>query len=114
MVQMGRQIDGWKDFIQALVTRFSTGAFEDPVGLLTKLQQTSNVQDYQDQCETLANQTDGLTESFMVSYFVAGLKEEVRLGVQMFKPTSLPAATNLARLQEEKNKATIETPRIET
>lgn len=41
----------------------------------------------------------------MVSCFVAGLKEEVQLGVQMFRPISLAAATSLARLQEEKNMA---------
>lgn len=42
----------------------------------------------------------------MTSCFVAGLKDDVRLGVPMFRPTSLSAATNLARLQEEKNQVT--------
>lgn len=41
----------------------------------------------------------------MVSCFVAGLKKEVQLGVQMFRPISLAAATSLTRLQEEKNMA---------
>lgn len=34
---------------------------------------------------------------------VPGLKEEVWLGVQMFRPSSLSATTSFARLQEEKN-----------
>lgn len=47
----------------------------------------------------------------MVRCFVAGLKEEIQLGVQMFRPISLTAGTNLARLQEEKNLASRKSPR---
>lgn len=46
----------------------------------------------------------------MVSRFVAGLKKEVRLGVQMFRPTSLSAATSLARVREEKKSSFQEDP----
>lgn len=42
----------------------------------------------------------------MVSCFIARLKEEIGLRVQMFRPTSLIAAASLAWLQEEKNMAT--------
>lgn len=38
----------------------------------------------------------------MISCFVGELKEDIRLDVQMFKPTSLSAAIGLAWLQEEK------------
>lgn len=79
---------------------------EDPTRMLAKLQQTGSIQEYQEQFKKLANRTEGLNEAFMVSCFIAGLKEDVRLGVQMFKPSSLFAATSLARLQEEKNLAT--------
>lgn len=79
--------------------------FEDPTGLLAKLRQTTNIRDYQEQFEGSANRTEGLSESFTVSCFVAGRKEEIRLGVQMFRPKSLMATTSLARLQEEKGLA---------
>ena len=36
----------------------------------------------------------------MISYFISGLMEEIRLTVQMFQPLNLPAAFGLARLQE--------------
>lgn len=49
----------------------------------------------------------------MASCFVADLKEEIRLGFQVFKPTSLSAATNLARLQEEKSIATKRLQRLQ-
>lgn len=96
-------LDGWEDFTQVLNTRFGPSGFEDRAGFLTKLRQSTTIQEYQEQFKGLANRTKGLSESFMVSCFVAELKEEVWLGVQMFRPSSLSAATNLASLQEEKN-----------
>ena len=51
--------------------------------------------------------------SFMVSYFIGGLKEEIRLSVQMLRPCSLPDAIGLARMQEEKVNARRRAPRFE-
>lgn len=56
---------------------------------------------YQSQFEELANRTEGLNVSFMISCFVGGLKEEIRLSVQMLKPTTLTDAIGLACMQEE-------------
>lgn len=68
-------IDGWKDFTQALTNRFGPSGFDDPMGLLTKLRQTSNVQDYQKQFENLANQTEGLTKHSWSVVSLRGLKK---------------------------------------
>lgn len=38
----------------------------------------------------------------MVSCFVASLKEEIQLGIQMFRPTSMIVVTSLGRLEEKK------------
>lgn len=104
-VEHSGAIDGWHDFTQSPNARFSPSGYDDPTGLLAKLKQSSSVQDYQEQFENLANRTEGLTKSFMVSYFIVGPKEEIRLGVQMFWPNSLSTTTSLARLQK-KNLAT--------
>lgn len=69
-----------------------------PLVFLQSFDRLTNVLDYQEQFKNLPNRT-GLSESFMVSCFIVGLEEEVRLGVQMFQPTSLFIATSLARLQ---------------
>lgn len=69
--------DGWNEFVQSLIARFGPSAFQYPTCLLAKLRQTANVRDYQEQFESLTNRTEGLTESFMISCFVAGLKEEI-------------------------------------
>lgn len=60
-VEHSGTIDGWQVFTQVLNARFSIEASENTVGLLKKLLQTSNAQDYQDQSEKLANETEGLT-----------------------------------------------------
>lgn len=60
------------------------------------------MEQYQSQLEVLANRIEGLTESFMASYFLGGLKEDIRLIVKIFKPSNLSEAFGLARIQEEK------------
>lgn len=79
-------IDGWKDFIQALNTRFGSSGFEDPTGPLAKLWQTTTVQEYQEQFEGLANRTEGLSKDFMVNCFVAGLKKRYDWGSRCSDP----------------------------
>lgn len=83
---------------------FGSNEYDDLVKSLTKLQQSSIVEDYQTRFESLANSTMGLTEPFMVSCFLNGLKEDIRLSVKMFKPSTLVVAFGLARIQEEKVK----------
>ena len=60
---------------------FSPTEYEDPTAALTKLRQISSVQEYQAEFQALANRTSGLNEAFMISYFVGGLKEDIRLDV---------------------------------
>jgi len=76
------------------------------------------VEDYQYQFEVLSNKIPGLTEGFKVSSFISGLKEEVRIMVTVLKPSNLPAAFGLARLQEEevwrRNRSTRAPPWVPT
>lgn len=77
-------IVGWNNFAQALNARFGPSGYDDPTCLLAKLRQSSTVQECQNQFENLANRIEGLNEQFMISRFIASLKEEIWLGVQMF------------------------------
>jgi len=67
---------GWKDFVSALKTRFAPSAFDDPIGIFTKLKQTSTVEDFQTQFEILSNRIQGLSEEFKVSTFLSGLRKD--------------------------------------
>ncbi|KAK9180900.1 hypothetical protein WN944_024036 [Citrus x changshan-huyou] len=91
----------WAQFKRALVTRFGTFEDGDAVGSITKLRQTGTVIEYQRQFERLADRTRNLPESFFISCFLSGLREDIKIGVQMLKPASLLQTFELARFQEE-------------
>lgn len=91
----------WDEFLIALKVRFGPSAYEDPVGAFTKLRQTHSVEEYQTKFEILSNKITGLNEEFRISTFLSGLRDDLRVVVAMFKPTTLSAAFGLARLQEE-------------
>lgn len=83
----------WKDFEYGLKVRFGPDVYDDATGELTKLCQTSTVKCYQEKFKELANRTH------------AGLKEEIKARVQMFRPITISQAIGLARLQEETTEA---------
>jgi len=95
-------ISTWQNFLHSLEIRFAPSHYEDPRGALFKLCQTSTVQEYQNQFESLANRIVGLPPPFYLSCFISGLKPEIRREVQAFQPISLSQAVSLAKLQEEK------------
>ena len=88
--------------LQALESRFAPSFYDDPQGALFKLQQTDTVSEYLTEFERLANRTLGLPPSCLLSCFISGLIPELRREVQALRPLSLPHATELARLQEDK------------
>lgn len=97
------QLLSWQMFLQALELRFAPSQYEDPKGSLCKLCQTTSVKEYQAEFEALANRIVGLPSHFYLSYFISGLKPEIRREVQAFQPISLSHAISLAKIQEEKH-----------
>ena len=41
-------------------------------------------------------------ENALIGSYIGGLEDEIRTEVKLFRPTSLPHAISLARLQEDK------------
>ncbi|GKD79058.1 hypothetical protein Tco_1341679 [Tanacetum coccineum] len=78
------------------------GLMVDPVVELKNLKQTTTVEVYQDSFEELLNKVE-LNESYVVSLFIGGLKEDIAYAVRMFKPTSLSHFFCLFKLQEANN-----------
>ncbi|GJX58361.1 retrotransposon-related protein [Tanacetum coccineum] len=93
----------WELYEQEALKRFGA-VFEDPMVDLKNLKQTSTVQVYQDQFESLLNKLE-LLESYAVSLFVGGLKDEISMPIRMFKLTTLADAFSMARMQEATNNA---------
>jgi len=95
-------INSWHDFLLTLETRFAPSYYDDPRGALFKLTQTGTVNHYLHEFECIANRVVGLPHPFLLSCFVSGLSPEIRREVQAFQPLSLPHATALAKIQEDK------------
>ncbi|KAJ8639883.1 hypothetical protein MRB53_016577 [Persea americana] len=91
----------WEDFVAAMDSRFGPPRSEDYAGKLSKLRQTSTVIQYQQEFQRLSNRVRGLSEAYLISLYLSGLRDEIRIGVHKMNPSSLPDAFSLARLQEE-------------
>lgn len=84
-----------------MLLRFRTHRYDDPMESMMKLRQTTIVEEYKCQFEALANRLKGLDESYKLSCFLSGLKDEVRVMVRMLNLNSIHLAYGLARMQEE-------------
>ena len=73
-LQKNTKIQSWSSFLESLQVRFGPSKLEDYQGQLTKLMQTGSVMAYREAFESLSNKVDGLSESFLVSCFIFGLK----------------------------------------
>jgi hypothetical protein len=94
-------ISSWTDFTRAIQIRFGRGPYDDPMETLSKLCQVGSLEDYKNQFDILALKVHRLPDEHKLSCFLGGLKDEIRLPVQMFNPKSLVDAYSLARIQEE-------------
>jgi len=89
----------WEEYKVAIVSRFGTGPFDDPLAELMKLKQTRSVALYQEKFHMLLNRVD-MSISQAVSCFLSGLSEKIQCVVRMFRPARLHEAYCLAKLQE--------------
>nr|XP_023903579.1 uncharacterized protein LOC112015403 [Quercus suber] len=94
-------IGTWEALVQAMLIRFGSTAYDDPMEALTRLRQTTTVASYKGEFEALANRIKGLSPQHKLRCFLSALKDEVRLPVRMLNPPSLIAAFGLAKIQEE-------------
>lgn len=88
-MKRNRLLGSWQEFQDSLVLRFRPSKFEDYQGKLAKLTQKTLVADYQTEFEFLMNKVIGVTESWLISIWIAGLKPLLRREVGMAKPVSL-------------------------
>ena len=96
------------------MARFGPGTYDNLVGQLSKLRQTSTVRLYQEQFEALVARTRGLPEDFFVQCFVSVLRDAIKNQVAMFQPKMLIQAVGLALLQESTLEAMIKEAKAST
>ena len=104
--RISRDPPAWEEYVKALGSRFGDCLYDDPMGDLKGLRQTRSVREYQDAFEEFLNRVD-LPESYAVSCFIRGLKEEIQLAVRMFTPRDLQHVVGLAKIEEAKTQNSI-------
>lgn len=77
----------WNAFVKALLLRFGSSCYDDPMKALTKAK-----------FEVLSNRLRGLLENYKLSYFLSGLKDEIRLPTRNFSPMNLLSTYDLAKI----------------
>ena len=83
--------------------RFGKNIYHDPKATLKELKQVRTVSEYKFQFEELSNQVTGLREEWLISLFVAGLREHLKCELMLAKPESYITTVSLARLHEQKH-----------
>ncbi|XP_055960653.1 transposon Tf2-1 polyprotein [Mercurialis annua] len=113
-LQRDRPNISWDNFKVQCQLRFGPPIRSSKLGELSKLKQSSTVEDYQRQFERLSAQTTTLTSEQEKEIFISGLREALAVEVELHNPADLTTAMSLARLYErrsEKVRAESFTPR---
>ncbi|VFQ64951.1 unnamed protein product [Cuscuta campestris] len=87
----------WMSFLLAVRQRFDPDYYENYIGLLSKLHQTTTVMEYQSSFETILNKVAGVPEPTLIAMYIAGLKQPVQREVNLRTPGTLQEAFALAR-----------------
>lgn len=104
----------WPEFVLDLAARFKDDRGVNFVQKFNKLEQTDSIESYLDEFEDLKSDVlethHSLSDEFILDSFIGGLKPGIKPFVKAFKPATLSAAVEFARLQEEALAAT-QTPK---
>ena len=99
----------WHDFVIDVSTHFRYERGMNVVEEFNRLQQTDSIESYVDEFENLKaimlQNGYCLHDSYLLESFIGGMKPGVKPLVRAFKPQSIAAAIEYARLQEESIKA---------
>ncbi|GMI84821.1 hypothetical protein HRI_002151400 [Hibiscus trionum] len=99
-MQRQRQLVGWSHLVEAIRKRFAIMEVESPEGQLSKLTQSTTVQDYLNRFEELALRTTNLSDEFLTQCFISGLRSDIKNEVLSHRSSSMVEVAALARFQE--------------
>ncbi|VFQ96020.1 unnamed protein product [Cuscuta campestris] len=103
--QRNHLLDSWADFVTKFKLRFDPLNYVDYLGLLSKVQQSGTVLDYQQAFEKFLVHVTGVDESNLQSLFHAGLKPHLQHEILLQRPASLSMFFALTRELEAKHAA---------
>jgi len=88
----------WEQYLEGLRLCFGANLYHDPRTALKELKQTTYVGEYQSQFEELSNQVTGLTEQWLVSFFITGLNDHLKYDLLLAQPVSYASAVSIAKI----------------
>ncbi|GKB93705.1 ty3-gypsy retrotransposon protein, partial [Tanacetum coccineum] len=91
-------ITTWDKFVESVKSHFGPSKYEDPQGALSKLLQLGTVEDYQREFEKLMNRVTDIPDSLLISFYISGLKLNLKHELLVSRPTTLGDAFSLAPL----------------
>lgn len=98
-LKKNNMLSSWEKLLDELRERFGESEYEDSLAVLTRLQQTSTVAVYIVLFEKILNEISGQTKKSL-TFFVAGLREDLRSDLKIMRPSSLKQAFSLAKMYE--------------
>ncbi|XP_047965871.1 uncharacterized protein LOC125210353 [Salvia hispanica] len=87
----------WDEFLLAVKQRFDLDLYEDYVGRLATLQQTSTVEAYQTTFESYLQKVSHVGDATLTSLFIAGLNAPIKQELLTHRPNTLQEAFALAQ-----------------
>ncbi|XP_010513588.1 PREDICTED: uncharacterized protein LOC104789613 [Camelina sativa] len=97
---LGRNVlHDWGSYKLLLRERFAD-VLEDPIAELKHLQETEGIVDYQQKFDLIRTRVT-LSEEYLVSAFLAGLRLDMLMHIRMFQPQSVRQCLVLGRLYEK-------------
>lgn len=99
-LRQNKLLSTWEKFTENLNERFGGSAFDDKLEELSRLQQTGTVATYMAQFKSLLNEIEGQTEEALITFFIGGLKTEIKNQLKIVRPTSLRKALATTKVYE--------------
>lgn len=104
-LKMEKENVTWEEFVDYVSRRFGDHGGKDIIEEFNKLYQQGSMREYQEKFEELRSlmlhKNPRLPESYFISSFVSGVKEEVKPMIKMMKPSTLLEAFEVALLQQQ-------------
>lgn len=101
-LERNRGVPTWPQFVDFVNRRFGPPVRSNPLGELAHLRRTGSVSEYQDQFLLLLARCDNVSERQQVDLFTAGLRNPLRMDVELQRPETLEDAMSLARSFERR------------
>ncbi|GJY39911.1 retrotransposon-related protein [Tanacetum coccineum] len=102
---LGSDTVPWLVYRGTIMQRFGN-SFDDPLGELKNYKFKSSIEEYQNSFDKLLSRVDIREDQAIISFYMAGLPNDIELAVRMFEPQTLSVAYSLSKLQVETNEAT--------